>query len=153
MAMAISIDQADEVCFDLSTLLKTKKSFIVSVLDQAIVVQRPTSIYESMRFGTVAGKLALCQMMWVLMRIIARIWLTSNSRAQTQGVHGHLTKKPKEIGVGDQGHMFGYATNETDQKLMPFVHVMATKLGAMLTLVRKNGTCAWLPRWQNLSNC
>ncbi|KAI3687830.1 hypothetical protein L1987_81533 [Smallanthus sonchifolius] len=25
-----------------------------------------------------------------------------------QGVHGHLTKKPEEIGAGDQGHMFGY---------------------------------------------
>ncbi|RZC52997.1 hypothetical protein C5167_011851 [Papaver somniferum] len=25
-----------------------------------------------------------------------------------QGVHGHLTKRPEDIGVGDQGHMFGY---------------------------------------------
>ncbi|KAI8004508.1 S-adenosylmethionine synthase [Camellia lanceoleosa] len=30
-----------------------------------------------------------------------------------QGVHGHLTKRPEEIGAGDQGHMFGYATDET----------------------------------------
>lgn len=27
-----------------------------------------------------------------------------------QGVHGHLTKNPKEICAGDKGHMFGYAT-------------------------------------------
>jgi S-adenosylmethionine synthetase len=27
-----------------------------------------------------------------------------------QGVHGHLTKKPEEIGAGDQGHMFGYGS-------------------------------------------
>ncbi|CAI5473360.1 unnamed protein product [Closterium sp. Yama58-4] len=60
-----------------------------------------------------------------------------------QGVHGMGTKKPEEIGAGDQGHMFGYATDETPE-LMPLTHVLATQLGAKLTEVRKNGVCPWL---------
>ncbi|KAL1371677.1 hypothetical protein AAHE18_01G150500 [Arachis hypogaea] len=60
-----------------------------------------------------------------------------------QGVHGHMTKKPEEIGAGDQGHMFGYATDETPE-LMPLTHVLATKLGAKLTDVRKNKTFPWV---------
>merc|ERR1719390_338327 len=60
-----------------------------------------------------------------------------------QGVHGMGTKALEEIGAGDQGHMFGYATDETPE-LMPLTHVLATKLGYELTKVRKNGTCPWL---------
>eukprot|EP00397_Hematodinium_sp_SG-2012_P012526 GEMP01012699.1.p1 GENE.GEMP01012699.1~~GEMP01012699.1.p1 ORF type:complete len:746 (+),score=192.60 GEMP01012699.1:320-2239(+) len=58
-------------------------------------------------------------------------------------VHGHFTKNTEEIGAGDQGHMFGYASNETTE-LMPLTHSLATKLGYRLTQVRKNGTLPWV---------
>lgn len=60
-----------------------------------------------------------------------------------QAVHGMGTKSIEEIGAGDQGHMFGYASNETTE-LMPLTHSLATKLGSQLTKVRKDGTCPWL---------
>jgi S-adenosylmethionine synthetase len=58
-----------------------------------------------------------------------------------QGVH--VNKKEEEIGAGDQGHMFGYATNETAE-LMPLTHVLATKLCARLSEARNTGVLAWL---------
>lgn len=58
-------------------------------------------------------------------------------------VHGMSTKALEEIGAGDQGHMFGYATDETDE-LMPLTHVLATKIGYRLTEARKSGECGWL---------
>ena len=53
-----------------------------------------------------------------------------------QGVHGLGTKTLEEIGAGDQGHMFGYATDETPE-LMPLTHVLATQLGFRLTQARR----------------
>merc|ERR1711935_323398 len=51
--------------------------------------------------------------------------------------------KIEEIGAGDQGIMFGYATDETES-LMPLTHQLATSLGSKLTEVRKNGTLDWV---------
>ncbi|QMV15527.1 methionine adenosyltransferase [Vibrio spartinae] len=50
---------------------------------------------------------------------------------------------PKEQGAGDQGIMFGYATNETDV-LMPAPITYAHRLVQRQSEVRKNGTLPWL---------
>ncbi len=64
---------------------------------------------------------------------------------QSPDINQGVIKKnnPDDIGAGDQGIMFGYATNETPQ-YMPITHVLAQKLSKRLSDVRKDGTMPYL---------
>jgi len=55
----------------------------------------------------------------------------------------HVGKDDLDVGAGDQGIMFGYASDETED-CMPLTHSMATRLGKKLTDVRKSGLLWWL---------
>jgi len=55
----------------------------------------------------------------------------------------YVNKDVDNIGAGDQGLMFGYATNETPE-FMPLTQVLATKLIQKLSELRNNGTLGWL---------
>merc|ERR1712159_114024 len=55
----------------------------------------------------------------------------------------HVGKDDMDVGAGDQGIMFGYASDETED-CMPLTHLVATRLGKKLTDVRKDGSLWWL---------
>merc|ERR1712159_495415 len=55
----------------------------------------------------------------------------------------HVGKDDLDVGAGDQGIMFGYASDETEDS-MPLTHSMATRLGKTLTDVRRSGELWWL---------
>jgi S-adenosylmethionine synthetase len=71
--------------------------------------------------------------------------ITSQSSDIKQGVDACAAegKGHAEQGAGDQGLMFGYATNETPE-LMPAPIMYAHKLGRELTRIRKTGKVKWL---------
>lgn len=72
-------------------------------------------------------------------------YLTRQSVDISQGVDAKKAsgKKTAEQGAGDQGLMFGYATNET-RELMPAPIMFAHRLGRELTRLRKRGAVDWL---------
>eukprot|EP00250_Pteridium_aquilinum_P013720 c21530_g1_i1 orf=146-1168(+) len=65
ISMAMASNRAEEVLFDLPTFLETKKMSIASALDHAIVVQRPVSIYESMRYSVFADSSRVCPLLCI----------------------------------------------------------------------------------------
>ncbi|UKK03012.2 S-adenosylmethionine synthetase [Theileria orientalis] len=55
----------------------------------------------------------------------------------------HVGRSIEQVGAGDQGIMFGYATNETPEAF-PLSHLLATKLVQRLAYVRKNNILPYL---------
>ena len=72
-------------------------------------------------------------------------YLTAQSADIAQGVDAKKAegKKHAEQGAGDQGLMFGFAADETEE-LMPAPVIFAHRLGRELTKIRKSGKVKWL---------
>jgi S-adenosylmethionine synthetase len=78
-------------------------------------------------------------------RLFINNYLTLQSPDIAQGVDAKKAKHKDhaEQGAGDQGIMFGYACNETEE-LMPAPIMYAHRLGRELTKIRKSGKVKWL---------
>ena len=72
-------------------------------------------------------------------------YLTAQSADIAQGVDAKKAegKETAEQGAGDQGLMFGFAADETEE-LMPAPIIFAHRLGRELTKIRKSGKVKWL---------
>jgi S-adenosylmethionine synthetase len=78
-------------------------------------------------------------------KVFLNLLVTQQSPDISQGVDAKkaLGKKTAKQGAGDQGLMFGYASNETPE-LMPAPIMFAHRLGRLLTKIRKSGEVPWL---------
>jgi len=78
-------------------------------------------------------------------KVFVNVILTGQSPDIAQGVDARKAKgkKTAKQGAGDQGLMFGYASNETPE-LMPAPIMFAHRLGRELTKIRKSGKVPWL---------
>jgi S-adenosylmethionine synthetase len=78
-------------------------------------------------------------------KVFINLLVTQQSPDISQGVDAKkaVGKKTAKQGAGDQGLMFGYASNETPE-LMPAPIMFAHRLGRELTKIRKSGKVPWL---------
>lgn len=72
-----------------------------------------------------------------------QVSLQKQSLDIAQGVSHYRQERPEMVGAGDQGIMYGYATNET-KELMPLPIVLAHDLVRQLARIRKRGILKYL---------
>ncbi|KAF3291134.1 methionine adenosyltransferase sam2, variant 3 [Orbilia oligospora] len=67
--------------------------------------------------------------------------IEQQSKDIAQGLH--YEKALEDLGAGDQGIMFGYATDETEE-LLPLSLLLSHKLNAAMSSARRDGSLPWL---------
>lgn len=70
--------------------------------------------------------------------------IPKQSQEITDSIRNNKAKK-EDLGAGDQGMMFGYATDESgDDSYHPLSHLYANRITAKLSELRKSGEISWL---------
>jgi len=120
------------------TMVTTGLAFIAGEITTECYVDMPQIVRDTIRdIGYCSSQMGFdCQTCSVITSIDRQSPDIAQGVATDQGLY-------KEQGAGDQGLMFGYATDETDA-LMPMPITYAHRLCERLTTVRKNGALDFL---------
>ena len=120
------------------TLVTTGLAFISGEITTECYVDMPQIVRDTIRdIGYCSSQMGFdCQTCSVITSIDRQSPDISQGVSEGEGLY-------KEQGAGDQGLMFGYATDETEE-LMPMPITYAHKLCQRLTTVRKNGALDFL---------